>query len=805
MLIGNTCGLHSRFNHRVSLNVIVLLLLLSLYFVTAETTDIELQKAHPACKDTRKALDKCQFVRDFCQNDHLGYFNYLQFYYCSENFDTWAKLIIIISWLGLLFMTIGIAASDYLCPNLNTISKMLGLPESLAGVTFLAFGNGSPDVFSTYAAMRVGSASLAIGELIGAASFVTAVVIGSMAIIRPFKVSRRPFLRDLSFFIISIIFSMYFVSDGVLKMWECSMMFGIYAIYVLFISTWHYYNTRTKPEVEERTETNTELEYGSPLPTTNNNQGFLEVAPREDSPALTPISRSSTPLSALSALSAPAWNDQTEEEQEAACNELNRIMQLHRLHQRNPHYKIDSNVSSASPRRRSGSHSPIYPIRNSIVGALEMGNVLQQYTKNDTASVHSPSSAVRSPGVTPYNSPIKSPFSSSSTGKSYPVLQSEDGHLAIPPLFPPSSSSVKHNRDIPKLIVSDLHADQENISFSGNIFGHYSSLQSPASVSPNELSSPLLPVPHTLVNETQSNNSWEFLKEIFTTLCPPFIDFETKPFFYRVLCLLTAPLVLLLTVTVPVIESEAIIKDSEDGQFEEVASALDEDVSSDEIYIPLIKWLLIVQAIFGPLFILFNWFLDNMDAALLLVCSLLVTTFIIAGLSFLRIEQYKAPLYMQKLAFAGFIVAISWVALIANEVVGILKALGVIFNISDAVMGLTVFAIGNSLGDLISNTAITKMGFPMMALSACFGGPMLNILVGVGFSGLVVMSSNSGDGYHIKISHTLIISGGMLLITLLFWLISVPLNGWKLTRPLGIAAIVFWVFGTFINVIFQIK
>ena len=73
------------------------------------------------------------------------------------------------------------------------------MSESLTGVTFLAFGNGSPDVFSTFAAMGSNSGSLAVGELIGAACFITAVVAGSMALARPFKVARRSFVRDVGY------------------------------------------------------------------------------------------------------------------------------------------------------------------------------------------------------------------------------------------------------------------------------------------------------------------------------------------------------------------------------------------------------------------------------------------------------------------------------------------------------------------------------------------------------------------------------------------------------------------------------
>ena len=43
-------------------------------------------------------------------------------------------------------------ADLYLSPALERITLRLGLSESLAGVTLLAFGNGAPDVFTSIAA-----------------------------------------------------------------------------------------------------------------------------------------------------------------------------------------------------------------------------------------------------------------------------------------------------------------------------------------------------------------------------------------------------------------------------------------------------------------------------------------------------------------------------------------------------------------------------------------------------------------------------------------------------------------------------
>ena len=116
----------------------------------------------------------------------------------------------------------------------------------MAGVTFLAFGNGSPDVFSTFAAMNSNSGSLAVGELVGAAGFITAVVAGSMALVREFKVGKKSFVRDVGFFIVAASFSMVFLADGALYIWECCTMIAFYLFYVVIVVVWHWYLGRRR-------------------------------------------------------------------------------------------------------------------------------------------------------------------------------------------------------------------------------------------------------------------------------------------------------------------------------------------------------------------------------------------------------------------------------------------------------------------------------------------------------------------------------------------------------------------------------
>ena len=54
-----------------------------------------------------------------------------------------------------------------LCPSLFMISKTLGLSQNIAGVTFLAFGNTSADIFAAINGIRLGKPDLVISVIYG--------------------------------------------------------------------------------------------------------------------------------------------------------------------------------------------------------------------------------------------------------------------------------------------------------------------------------------------------------------------------------------------------------------------------------------------------------------------------------------------------------------------------------------------------------------------------------------------------------------------------------------------------------------
>lgn len=62
----------------------------------------------------------------------------------------------------------------------------------------------------------------------------------------------------------------------------------------------------------------------------------------------------------------------------------------------------------------------------------------------------------------------------------------------------------------------------------------------------------------------------------------------------------------------------------------------------------------------------------------------------------------KPPEWHKALCAVGFVVAIGWMSTIADEVVGILRAFGAIIGVSEAILGVTVFAMVTILFSPIS-------------------------------------------------------------------------------------------------------
>ncbi|KAE9258016.1 hypothetical protein PF002_g509 [Phytophthora fragariae] len=131
--------------------------------------------------------------------------DYVHLHYCSLSDVPLLSFSLLFLWLAALFYFLGSTADGYFSPTLASLSDRLRVPHDVAGVTFLAFGNGAPDVFSAIAAYSSGVGETGVNELLGGAMFVSTVVVGGVAVASAVKVQRWAFVRDLGALVASLL------------------------------------------------------------------------------------------------------------------------------------------------------------------------------------------------------------------------------------------------------------------------------------------------------------------------------------------------------------------------------------------------------------------------------------------------------------------------------------------------------------------------------------------------------------------------------------------------------------------------
>ena len=86
------------------------------------------------------------------------------------------------------------------------------------------------------------------------------------------------------------------------------------------------------------------------------------------------------------------------------------------------------------------------------------------------------------------------------------------------------------------------------------------------------------------------------------------------------------------------------------------------------------------------------------------------------------------------------------------------------------------------VGDLIANLTVARMASPMMAICACYAGPLFNLLVALGMPmGIVAYRTGPIPVRVTLLMYWLIWSHVCLLVVMLVY---VPWCGWKINRQL---------------------
>lgn len=138
-----------------------------------------------------------------------------------------------------------------------------------------------------------------------------------------------------------------------------------------------------------------------------------------------------------------------------------------------------------------------------------------------------------------------------------------------------------------------------------------------------------------------------------------------------------------------------------------------------------------------------------------------------------------------------FSVSILIIAALSYVLVEVAVHAAHILNIPEAIIALTVLAVGTSIPDLFSSIIVAKQGRGDMAVSNAIGSNIFDVLVGLGLPFAIVLSFSGGTidtGGDLTRSSIILFGSVLLMVVLLL------VSRWKIGKPVGFILIALYVF-----------
>uniref|UniRef100_A0AC35U335 Na_Ca_ex domain-containing protein n=1 Tax=Rhabditophanes sp. KR3021 TaxID=114890 RepID=A0AC35U335_9BILA len=753
-------------------------------------------------------IDLCQYVilnSDICEGG--GFIQYVQWTMCQDTLFA-RYLVFAFSLVCLVFfiMVLLTSADDYFSVNVASIVEHFKISQNVAGVTFMAFANGAPDFFNSLASVlstKHPKAGLAIGELLGGITFVSLVVAGSVAMVQPFHIMRRPFIRDIAFFGITFaILLVAFLTGKIVYIWLPLTLLVLYILYAITFLGGQY--LRKKFEIAKAEK------QISRRPTID-----IKVIGVDDSEA-DPPSRQSSSYNHHESIKTPEVLTRTNSVSSFKQKAINFIDQHHLFVSEHeiPEEKIyisknrksifvtdagdraTSNVTendTSSPAFANGAPdffnslasvlSTKHPKAGLAIGELLGGITFVSLVVAGSVAMVQPFHIMRRPFIRDiafFGITFAILLVAFLTGKivyiwlpltllvlyilyaitflggqylrkKFEIAKAEKQISRRPTIDikvigvddseadPPSrqSSSYNHHESIKTpevltrtnsvssfkqkainfidqhhLFVSEHEIPEQKIYISKNrksIFVTDAGNRATSSVTENDTSSP---VPDWLKRREQMNEK-NILHKIWIDVNPWDSDeFAELNIFEKVLFTIKQPIFFVMNLTNPLGNKEWN------------------------------KYLTVLQIFVCPMIFLTCFqisFINPSYGGPGLWAYFLGPSFIVAAVVFYFTDESKEPHYYKIIAtFAGFAISISYIYAVATEIVGIAGLLGLISGLSHEIIGLTVLAWSNSVGDLFSDIAVSKT-YPRMAYTAATGGVLFNILMGFSIPFLIAV------------------------------------------------------------------
>lgn len=128
-----------------------------------------------------------------------------------------------------------IKGADFFVDGASGVADKFGIPQIIIGLTIVAFGTSAPEAAVSITSALKGSASLAIGNVLGSNIMNVLLILGLTAVIRPIKMQDQTYKIELPFVmfttvllaVLAIVGSSIGLVDGIV-LWVFMILFMVY-------------------------------------------------------------------------------------------------------------------------------------------------------------------------------------------------------------------------------------------------------------------------------------------------------------------------------------------------------------------------------------------------------------------------------------------------------------------------------------------------------------------------------------------------------------------------------------------------
>lgn len=160
-------------------------------------------------------------------------------------------MVVLFLIIGIIFLLIG---GDMLVNSSTALAKKLNVSPFLIGITVVSFGTSAPELLVSLNAAVMGSAGIAIGNVIGSNIANIALVLGLTILIRPINVDSKKYLFAWLVMFVSSIMFFAFSLDGVIDFID-GLFFISGLMFFITLSIRYRNSSIEEDEIEEITDT----------------------------------------------------------------------------------------------------------------------------------------------------------------------------------------------------------------------------------------------------------------------------------------------------------------------------------------------------------------------------------------------------------------------------------------------------------------------------------------------------------------------------------------------------------------------